>query len=751
MKIAVIYNKKTIDPGDVINIYGTPTMEHYDPSTIEMVASALEKGGHTVKIIEGSIEAIETLRAFMPRISSGESQGIVFNMAYGIQGHDRYTHLPAMLEMLGVPYTGSGPEAHVIVQDKVMTKIILQKNNLPTANYWVFSGRDDNFDDLAFPVIVKPKMESTSMGMRVVNNADDLREAVGEEIDRYGQDALVEQFVSGREFAVGLLGNGPTLEVLPIVEFALPDPDSIQTKFHKTDAPVRKICPANLEPETAEMMRQLCKRAFYKLGLHDYARVDIRMDPEGHMYILELNSMASLNTTGSFVAAAGAAGYTYDALLNKMLDIAAVRNFGEAAVHHQHQHHDALLQQPLRTVVRAYLRSHADTTVQFLRQICEVNTSVRNIENINKLGKIITKRMTHLGFTTHLHRQFDVGDVRYFANHTGDTNDVLVLSHLDAPYSSRDFAPFRETTINLFGTGITESKGGIAVLLSALQALRFAKKLRHVRCGVLLTTDDSLGGRHSAGIISEYARHARHVLGMKWGDLDGGVVTSAHGRDDYTIEMHGRDGVGSGGGGSGGVGNGGVGNGGVGGGGADGGAEETAPLEFIPAVCKKMIALDRLTTKQCKVTVKSISAQTSYGGAPDYAAVSMVTGFTSREVGDEMGERIRRTLKRDGAAVSSESFRGIRREPVMQTEQTERFYKMVSETASAIEVPVRPARRMVSSDISHVPPGTPALEGMGPLGAGFRSADEYIMRDSLLDKAQLLALVMYECSRRRPA
>ncbi len=113
MKIAVIYNKKTIDPSDVINVYGRVTKEHYNPKTVEKVAAALEKGGHTVKIIEGNMQAIDEMQHFMPKVVTGERPGMVFNMAYGIQGHDRYTHLPAMLEMLGVPYTGSGPEARL--------------------------------------------------------------------------------------------------------------------------------------------------------------------------------------------------------------------------------------------------------------------------------------------------------------------------------------------------------------------------------------------------------------------------------------------------------------------------------------------------------------------------------------------------------------------------------------------------------------------------------------------------------------
>ena len=137
------------------------------------------------------------------------------------------------------------------------------------------------------------------------------------------------------------------------------------------------------------------------------------------MYILELNSMASLGKTGSFIRGAEAAGYTYDSLINKMLDVAAIRHFGETS--HVGTDPASAHSQPLRTAARSYLRSHANTTVQFLRQITDINTTVRNVENVNRLGKIISRRLAHLGFAEHPHRQFDIGDISYYANHNPQT------------------------------------------------------------------------------------------------------------------------------------------------------------------------------------------------------------------------------------------------------------------------------------------------------------------------------------------
>ena len=120
MRVAVVHNRRNPDGPGVLNVFGPQNRETYNPRTVELVARALEHGGHTVRVIDGNMDVIEALKDFMPRVMAGERPGMVFNMAYGIQGVSRYTHLPAMLEMLGVPYVGSGPMAHGLALDKVI-------------------------------------------------------------------------------------------------------------------------------------------------------------------------------------------------------------------------------------------------------------------------------------------------------------------------------------------------------------------------------------------------------------------------------------------------------------------------------------------------------------------------------------------------------------------------------------------------------------------------------------------------------
>ncbi|MDH3824882.1 MAG: ATP-grasp domain-containing protein, partial [Nitrosopumilus sp.] len=455
LNIAIVYNKKTVDQKDVINVFGMATKEHYSAKTVEKVAKSLEKGGHSVKVIEGGMGFIDEMKDFMPKVVAGERPGMVFNMAYGIQGQNRYTHVPAMLEMLGIPYVGSGPEAHAVVQDKVMTKIVLQKNSLPTPGFWVFSTAEDRFEDLVFPVIVKPKMESTSMGMEVVDNWPDLKEAVAKQIEKFSQEILVEQFIPGREFAVGLLGNGSNVEVLPIVEIDLAgDPNKIQTISDKKITPLDKICPAKLTPQQEEEIKRISLASFKKLGINDFARVDFRMNKDGEVYVLELNSMASLGVTGSFVHAAKTAGYTYESLINKILEVSALRYFGESYLHPTEASPDTIESQPLRSVIRSHLRSHLTSNERLLEQLVNVNSSVHNTENVNKLGLTLIKRLESIGFQSQIYHEFDVGNMIYLKNHDSETNDILLLSHLDTWYENRDFTPFYKVGNKLFGSGI---------------------------------------------------------------------------------------------------------------------------------------------------------------------------------------------------------------------------------------------------------------------------------------------------------
>jgi len=714
-----VYNKKKIDENDVINIFGMITKEHYSEKTVEKVAKSLEKGGHSVKIIEGGMNFIEEMKDFMPRVVSGERPGMVFNMAYGIQGQNRYTHVPAMLEMLGIPYVGSGPEAHSVVQDKVMTKIVLQKNNIPTPGFWVFSTSEDKFDDLIFPVIVKPKMESTSMGMEVVDNWNDLRKAVAKQIEKFSQDILVEQFIPGREFAVGLLGNGNHIEILPIVEIDLKgDPNKIQTIDDKKSTPLDKICPAKLTEQQEKEIKKISLESFKKLGLNDFARVDLRMDKNGNVYILELNSMASLGVTGSYVHAAKSAGYSYDSLINKILDTAAIRYFGESNLHLNEESSENVESQPIRTVIRSYIRSHQISNETLLEQIVNVNSSVHNIEEVNKLGKIISKRLEHLGFKVNESQEFDVGNMLYFTNHESNSNDILLLSHLDTWYENRDFTPFYRVGNKLYGSGIAESKGGFIVMLSALQALRYSRKLKKIKIGILLISDDSHGGRYSKKLVHNISNNSNYIVDLKWGTTNGGIATSCSGITRYHIDMiHVRR------------------------------PDETIK-EVIPDMCRKVIAFKKISYDypDARITIPDFSANTSFGRSPEYGKLSLESRYTSIDQGKKFDSEIRKIAKtKSTSKLDIHVAKQVTRDPVQKTQNIEKFFEVIQKIAKQAEIKLNEFHRYASSSLNDVNNNKPMLGSMGPVGADYRTPNEHILRDSLVERGILLALAINKC------
>jgi D-alanine-D-alanine ligase len=716
-----VYNKKSIDEKDVINVFGMATKEHYSEKTVEKVAKSLEKGGHSVKVIEGGMGFIDEMKDFMPRVVAGERPGMVFNMAYGIQGQNRYTHVPAMLEMLGIPYVGSGPEAHAVVQDKVMTKIVLQKNNIPTPGFWVFSSPEDEFEDLVFPVIVKPKMESTSMGMKVVDNWPDLRDAVSEQMEKFSQDILVEQFIPGREFAVGLLGNGSNVEVLPIVEIDLAgDPNKIQTISDKKKTPLDKICPAKLTSQQEEEIKRISLASFKKLGINDFARVDFRMNKDGEVYVLELNSMASLGVTGSFVHAAKTAGYTYESLINKILEVSALRYFGESYLHPSEASPETIESQPLRSVIRSHLRSHLTSNERLLEQLVNVNSSVHNTENVNKLGLTLIKRLESIGFQSQIYHEFDVGNMVFLKNHDSETNDILLVSHLDTWYENRDFTPFYKVGNKLFGSGIAESKGGLLVMLSALQSLRFARKLKKIKCGILLISDDSLGGRFSKKLVRDISKVSNYIIDLKWGNLDGGIATSCSGATNYHIDMiHVRR------------------------------PDETVK-EVIPDMCSKVVSWKKVSygLTDARITISNFSAKTSFGRAPDYGKLSLEARYTSIDQGKKFDSEIRKIAKKKiNSNIDVHVVKQVTREPLEKTESIEQFYDVVQKLAKLAEIKINPVHRFATSSLCDISQDKPMIGSMGPIGNDQRTPNEHILRDSLIDRGILLALTINKCSR----
>lgn len=331
MKVAVVWNS---NKKGVINHFGPACRERYAKRHIEMVVAALEASGHTVACFDGDKTLLTELERFMPSCATtGRPTGMVFNLAYGIQGEARYTHVPAMLEMAGIPYTGSGPLGHALALDKVLTKILMHDAGVPTPRFRVMS-RPEAAGELRFPLVIKPRHESTSYGLHLARSQEELEQAVATVVGQHEQEALVEEYIDGREICMGLLGNQP-IEFLPPVELDFSGREmrlvTWEDKYHKRADEPRKICPAPLNADLWATLREVSAAVFRACHCKDYARVDIRIDAAGRPAVLEINSMASLGGGGSFTYAALGAGYDFTTLVSRILDVAHERYFGVPA------------------------------------------------------------------------------------------------------------------------------------------------------------------------------------------------------------------------------------------------------------------------------------------------------------------------------------------------------------------------------------------------------------------------------------
>ncbi len=306
--------------------------------TIQAVARALEAGGHEVTLLEADEYFIDKLKAARPEI--------VFNIAEGTQGDSRESHVPAICEFFSIPYTGSGVLPLSLCINKAHTNDLLSCNDVKVPQFQVFYTRDDVLQlEAQFPLIVKLLHEGSSMGLSrnsVVKDKKELRNQVDLMISTYHQPVIVQKFILGREFSVGILGNRNPI-VLPITEVTFQEPygivmfepddevlpmiEKVRGKQFLTDLrsriiPHQSICPAEISPELAEWINQTALKAFKALECRDWCRIDLRLGNDGNLYVLELNPIAGIAPGYWLPNSAQVANINYDGFINKILDIA---------------------------------------------------------------------------------------------------------------------------------------------------------------------------------------------------------------------------------------------------------------------------------------------------------------------------------------------------------------------------------------------------------------------------------------------
>jgi D-alanine-D-alanine ligase len=713
MKVAIIYNK---DISGVINTMGMQNKEFYNEKTVLKVAKCLEKAGHNVAVLDGNKQIIERLENFMPRVKEGEQMGMIFNMAYGIQGESRYTHIPSLLEMLGLPYLGSSPSGHALALDKVLTKIIWKNHALPTPDFWVFNNNEEDMSTVKFPVIVKPKMESVSFGLKVVYNLEGLREAIHFIVTEFSQQALVEQFIRGREFCVGLIGNFP-VESFPVLEIDLEgNPDAIQTVDDKKHKPRKKICPANISEKLAKQMQKISIEAFKTLSLRDFARVDIRLDKDENIYLLEINSMASLGETGSYSTAAKVAGYNFEALVNKMLDVASIRYFTSTISQTDNStKNKTKANQTSR--MRTFIKTRQQHTEKFLKTLVDTDTYVRNVEGVNYCSGLIRTDLGLLGFTQEIYPQLEVGNILYFSTSFNPEVDYLIIQPLDNRVKLARHENYNEHEQYIEGTGVWENKGGIAILLSALQALKFSRNLKKLNIGILLITDTTIDGRYSKPIIQQKANNAKQVLSLSGSSKNGGLVMSRSGSAIYRLitKLVKKD--------------------------SPENVSSTA-MHFN----KTLAAITDISRNDSNNIIAPFDIQFKSNIFKMYAygSAGISVRYNSSEVLAEIESKIKKVLS---AQKRSKIFQmqldgGLRRPAMLVSEKSKQLYLYIQSIAKQIDVRISVEHRWSSADICHIESDIPKIDGLGPVGEFLPTENERIIRHSLIERSLLFALIL---------
>jgi D-alanine-D-alanine ligase len=326
--------------------------DHWDDldseETIQAISGALEAGGHRVTFLEGDVTLYDRLRDVRP--------DICFNICEGHFGDGREAQVPAMLEMLRIPYTGSRVLTLALALNKPMTKRVLAYHGLPTPPFQAFERLDEPLDpDIRFPLFVKPSSEGTGMGVSaesIVRSEEQLRAQLRRIFERYDEPALVERFIEGREVTVGLVGNltSPVAWRIPEDEEAprisrglhfFPPLEVDMAAYPAEEAGVytsrikvelanefHYLCPAPLHEEQIEEFNWLTAATFRVTGCLDVARVDFRLDANDgdKPYILEVNPLPGLNPHYSDLCIeAAAAGWRYEELVNRILEEAIER------------------------------------------------------------------------------------------------------------------------------------------------------------------------------------------------------------------------------------------------------------------------------------------------------------------------------------------------------------------------------------------------------------------------------------------
>lgn len=305
--------------------YGEEETAEFDsPVTIDAIAEVLRRRGM-------SVQRIGHVRHLAARLVVGERWDLVFNIAEGLRGVGREAQVPALLDAYDIPYTFSDPLVLALTLDKAMTKRVVRDAGLPTAPFAVVRAPGDvEAVDLPYPLFAKPLAEGTGKGVSAasrIGSPEALAHACMHLQDKFRQPVLVESFLPGREFTVGIVGSGADAEAVGVMEILLRDSaEPFGYSFENKERYEDRVSYRLVDDAEAREAERIALEAWRVLGCRDGGRLDLRSDGAGCPHFIEANPLAGLHPVKSdLVILARLAGWTYDDLLGRIVDSSLAR------------------------------------------------------------------------------------------------------------------------------------------------------------------------------------------------------------------------------------------------------------------------------------------------------------------------------------------------------------------------------------------------------------------------------------------
>jgi len=305
------------------------TAEFDRADTIQAIEKTLQELGY-------GTERIGNIRHLISRLSAGDRWDMVFNIAEGLRGLGREAQVPALLDAYEIPYTFSGPLLLALTLHKGLTKHVIRDLGIPTPDFCIVEDPEDIEDvDLPFPLFAKPVAEGTSKGVSAaskIRNREDLQAVCLSLLEAFRQPVIVERYLPGREFTVGITGSGREARAIGVVEVVLQkgaeDGGYSFLNKKKFEEYIRYRL---VEDEIAEKARETALAAWRGLGCLDAGRIDLKVGVEGEPEFIEVNPLAGLNPDISDLPIlCGLAGVTYRELIRRIMDSALARAFPSA-------------------------------------------------------------------------------------------------------------------------------------------------------------------------------------------------------------------------------------------------------------------------------------------------------------------------------------------------------------------------------------------------------------------------------------